>query len=58
MQLPEALESEYRDVLYEFEKGYKMPFATSFERAGEESGLQKGRPNSLIFTSLGLFDYD
>jgi hypothetical protein len=40
--LPKALEVAFRQELYTFEEGKKMPYVTTVERAGIEKGHQQG----------------
>ncbi|MFP4147836.1 MAG: hypothetical protein ACLFSI_09025 [Halorhodospira sp.] len=48
LQLPEGLEAEYHAELHELEEAYKMPYVTSFERAGIEKGRQEGRQEGEV----------
>jgi hypothetical protein len=48
MQLPRALEAEFLAKAHELEEAYKMPFVTSFERAGVEKGRQEGEARTLL----------
>ena len=40
--LPEELETEFGQIVIEYEETMKMPYVTSFERAGIKKGIQQG----------------
>ena len=47
IRLPEGLEREFLQRVYELEEALKMPYITSAERVGVEKGRQEGRQEGL-----------
>lgn len=48
IQLPEILEREFLDSVYQLEEVKKMPYVTSAERFGIEKGMQRGEVAVLL----------
>src|SRR5262249_8168899 len=42
VQLPEELQHQFREEIYRFEEGRRMPYVTSIERLARKEGLEEG----------------
>ena len=48
MILPEALETQFDEAIFQYEKELRMQYVTSFERYGLKKGRQEGRQEGRL----------
>ncbi|MBF0136633.1 MAG: DUF4351 domain-containing protein [Magnetococcus sp. DMHC-1] len=54
LNLPKNIDKQFRHEILEFEENQKMPYISSVERIGEETGRKKGRKDGIAEVLLRL----